>query len=417
MSRPPLRYRLALACLRPLLAAVTLWQAWRARDPRFARQRLGRGFPAAGPRRPLWLHCASVGEVNAARALIAQLRATEALAPVLVSTTTPTGADAVRRLGWDDVRHVYLPLDHPGALRRAFDALRPRALVLVETEIWPNLIHAAAAERGLPLAVVNARLSPRTLEAPSWLRPVYRQALGRLDAVLAKSEADARGFVALGATPARVRTLGNLKFAAAAVEAAAEPRPFDRPFWLAASTHDDEELQLARALHQRPMDAGLLVIAPRHPARSVKIQRQLRELGVAFAVRSLEQPVTAETRVYLADTLGEMQRWLQHAELVFMGGSLVPVGGHNLLEPAAAARPIASGPQLHNFAEEAALLRPSGALAVFEDAAAVVDYAAELRADPARARQLGEAGARALAAQGQVLEDYRRALLTLLEGR
>ncbi len=209
--------------------------------------------------------------------------------------------------------------------------------------------------------------------------------------------------------------LGNLKFAALE-----QPQPtFDdaigRPYWLAASTHDDEELQLCRLISTLPR-SHLLVIAPRHPQRSAKIQQQLAALAVPFAVRSANQPLDEHTQVYLADTLGEMPQWLQNATAVFMGGSLVPVGGHNVLEAASAAAPVVTGPHMSNFKEEVALLRPSGAVVVENDAAAVIARIAELLNAPETAREKGLAGQAAVALQRGVLQRYTEALAPLIAG-
>lgn len=414
MPSPLLRYRLLLTALSPALALLTLWQAWQVRSRRFAQQRLGYAYDITHTAAPLWLHCASVGEVRAALPLIEQLRSDPRFAPVIVSTATPTGADTVKQQGWEDVQHVYLPIDYPSAVRRAYAAIKPRALLLMETEIWPQLINTAARQQ-VPVIIVNGRLSPRTLHAPQWLLPVYQQALSKVSAVLAKSKKDAQGFEQLGAIPDKITALGNLKFAAITSQPKESLNPVDRPFWLAASTHDDEEIQLCTALLARPTRAKqLLVIAPRHPKRSPKIQEQLKALGIPFAVRSQQQPILADTRVYLADTLGEMPLWLQHAQAVFMGGSLIPVGGHNLLEPAAAGVPIISGPSLYNFLEESELLRSVGALRPAETAEEVLQYIDALLADPDTSQRIGAAGRQAVLANADILERYTEALLALI---
>lgn len=413
MQSPPLRYRLLLIVLSPVLLLMVLWQAWQVRSRRFALQRLGFAYGQIQPN-ALWVHCASVGEVQAALPLINRLRGDPQFAPLVVSTATPTGADTVNRQNWPDVDHFYLPVDFPGAVKRAFRRVSPRALLLMETEIWPNLINTAARQ-DIPVLIVNARLSPRTLDAPQWLQPVYRQALSKLSAILAKSTQDVAGFKQLGAPEDTITLLGNLKFAAISANTPALDNPIERPFWLAASTHEDEELQLCSAmLAKSELASTLLVIAPRHPKRSAAIREQLSSLKVNYAVRSKNEPIDQKTQVYLADTLGEMSLWLQHAKAVFMGGSLVPVGGHNLLEPAAAGVPIVSGPQLHNFLEEAELLRPVGALQPCDTAAEAINAISELLADPENSRQLGAAGRLAVRAQADTLERYRDALLPLV---
>ena len=413
MQKSPLSYRLLLSALSPVFASMTLWQAWKNRNKRFALQRLGFAYRTQA-KKPLWIHCASVGEVNAAKPLINRLRSDPRFAPLLVSTATPTGADTLLQQNWPDVQHIFLPLDHSGAVNRAFRAVEPRALLLMETEIWPNLINTASNRR-VPVVIFNGRLSKRTLQPPKWLLPIYRQALSRVTAVLAKSSNDAAGFEQLGAPAKRISTVGNLKFAAVATALDKIDNPITRPFWLAASTHEDEELQLCQALQGAANHHKLLlVIAPRHPKRSAKIQEQLTTLKLSFAVRSKSQPIEEQTEVYLADTLGEMPLWLQYAQVVFMGGSLVPVGGHNLLEPAAAGAAIVSGPHLHNFLEEAALLTPSGALHQVESADEVVTYVESLMSDSDQRTQLGESGRQAVQSNADMLERYTTALLPLV---
>lgn len=411
MPSPPLHYRLLLITAYPLIALMYLCQSWQRREARLLLQRLGFRHPTS-EHSPLWLHCASVGEVRAALPLIDRLRQDPVFAPLWVSTATPTGADALAQQQWHDVQHVYLPIDTTGAVRRAFKAINPRALIIMETELWPELIHTARKKQ-LPVVVINARLSTRTLSAPPWLKKIYRQTLASLSAVLAKSPQDAESFKKLGAIPAAVQTLGNLKFAGLATETTVPEDGIGRPYWLAASTHDDEEFQLCSLLNQLP-DSHLLVIAPRHPRRSAKIQQQLATLPLQLAVRSLDQNIESDTQVYLADTLGEMPRWLQHADAVFMGGSLVPVGGHNVIEAAAVAAPLVTGPHLHNFEQEAALLEPSGALQIAQDAQEVIACMGDLLRDAPAAQARGQSGKEAVQGNQDILPNYLAALGRLI---
>ncbi len=413
MPSPPLRYRVLIVLLMPFIVLLTLWQAWKVRDKRFALHRLGFSYLTTH-RSPLWVHCASVGEMRAALPLINQLRADSRFSPVLVSTATPTGGDVLLQQGWDDIEHVYLPIDSKAAVKRAFKQLKPRAVLLMETEIWPHLINTARRLE-LPVAIINGRLSQRTMRTPEFLMPVYQQALEQVTLVLAKSDIDKQRFEQLGAPKPHVQSLGNLKFAALSTPTAAPANALQRPFWLAASTHHDEEKQLCSAwLTRQPSSTDLLVIAPRHPKRSARIQNQLKDLRLNFAVRSAGDEVNEQTQVYLADTLSEMPLWLHHAKVVFMGGSLVPIGGHNVLEPAAAGVPIVSGPHLHNFLEEAELLIPSGALHQADSAEEAIDYVNTLLANPDHSRVLGVEGFKAVQTNADMLERYIDALLPLV---
>ncbi|MEF8982619.1 3-deoxy-D-manno-octulosonic acid transferase [Thiohalorhabdus sp.] len=398
-------YRQLTRLVLPLAGAHALWRAARDGGGRYLRQRLGRGRPA-GPF-ALWVHCASVGEVQAAAPLVAAL-AERVQGPVLMTTNTPTGAAVAARELPAAVTHAYLPLDAPGPVRRFLDAVQPRCALVLETEIWPNLF-AACGGRGLPLALVNGRLSPRTIRAPAWLRRALSRALDAVSLCLARSEADAGRFRELGLAAERVRVAGNLKYARRpAVSGSVEGPGLARPYVLAASTREGEEALVAAAWEAAETDGRLLVVAPRHPERRDAIRRDLGERQVA--VRSRGDEVTAATEVYLADTLGELAGFMAHADLVFMGGSLVPRGGHNLLEPAALGCAIVTGPHTDNFAEEAAALAAAGGLVEVADADGLAGALTGLLADPDRRRALGEAARAAVAERAEVLDHYLEVL-------
>ncbi len=412
MNAVPWRYQLLIYFLSPILVVLTLWKAWQHRNKRFAVQRLGYGYQRQYSK-PLWIHCASVGEVTAALPLIRRLKQDSPHTTILVTTTTPTGADTVQRQHIDAVQHAFLPLDTIAAVKRFYAAHSPSALILMETELWPNLINVADQQQ-LPVVIVNGRLSRKTLSTPDWFKVVYRQALSKITSILAKSDQDAYGFEQLGADKDKVSVVGNIKFASIPANNGDYPCDISRSFWLAASTHEDEELQLCTAMIKTNQLDKLLVIAPRHPERSAKIQQALVALEISLAVRSQNQEVTSDTQVYLADKLGEMNMWLSHAEVVFMGGSLVPVGGHNLLEPAAAACPIVSGPHLGNFQEEADILIAVGALQQADTADEVIGKVAELLCMPQLRLQQGEAGRKAILHKADVLQRYIDALRQLI---
>lgn len=404
------RYRALIVALGPLLAGHALWLSLRVREPRMARQKFGCSLPPRDDR-PLWLHMSSVGEVNAARPLIEALRRRHPELPILVTTFTPTGAaTAAERLG-SGIEHVYLPLDFRFAVMRFLRAIRPRAALIVETEIWPRLFDACAAA-GIPLLIVNGRLSARTLDRPPWMRAILGNALANVDRILARSQTDADGFAALGADPARIAVPGNLKFARAAGDTTPpEPIALPRPYVLAASTHDDEEWQIARAWLASPLRAThLLVIVPRHPRRKAAILAQLRPLGAVLAVRSDGDVVGAGTELYLADTFGELPRFITGAELVFVGGSLVPRGGQNVIEVAHHGKAALFGPHMQNFADERDLLVDHDAAIAVADVGALMREISRLLADRERLRAIGERARRLVEAKGEVAERYLEAI-------
>lgn len=395
MTRPPANYRLFSAALAPALLGHACRRALRDGGRAYLRGRLG--FVEAGPdAAPVWLHCASVGEVVTALPLLRALR-DAGIGPLAVSTNTPTGFRTATRRVPDGIRVLYLPLDRPRPVRRFLDRLRPRAALILETELWPWL-YAELHRRAVPLVLVNARLSTRTLDAPGWWRGVAAWCLQHAQAVLARSDGDAEAFVRLGAPPDRVRTLGDLKLAAP--DEIPEAIALPRPFVLAASTHDDEEHRLAAAWRDRGPSGHLLVIAPRHPERGESIARVLEADGHRVARRGLDEPVTDETTVYLADTLGELTALMAGSELVIMGGSMIPHGGQNVLEPARAGRAIVTGPHMENFREATSALLDAGALRQCADVDAIMATVVDLLGDPSARQAMGESG-RALLERGR----------------
>ncbi|MEA3412050.1 MAG: 3-deoxy-D-manno-octulosonic acid transferase [Pseudomonadota bacterium] len=403
-----LAYRLATWLALPALITWVALQARKAGGRRFLRQRLGWSYPSLEG--TLWFHCASVGEVQTACPLVRRVIETCPARPVVITTNTATGAQIVERTFGDSVTHAWLPLDYPSAVDRLLGAIRPVSLLICETEIWPNL-YDRCASGGIPVALFNARLSKRTLEAPGFVRTLYRGALSRVFAILARSEDDARGFVALGARPERVRVLGNLKYSACdAPESPAQTDPVGRPYWLAASTHDDEEIRLDRIWQRIAMPCLLPVIAPRHPDRGAAIHEALTRAGRRVARRSAGDAVGQTTDVYLADTLGELPRLMRHACFVFMGGSLIPYGGHNVLEPARLGKAIVTGPHTSDFREEIELLSKNDALIQVEDDAGLERVMMELIHDDTRREALGRRALEITRAEDRIAEDYLHAL-------
>jgi len=403
-------YRLALLLLTPYALYYTLRRSFRDGGWRYLRQRLGVGLPT-NLDNPLWAHCASVGEVHAAAPLLNALHARYPALPMLVTTNTPTGAQAARRRLPDSVSHCYLPIDWACAARAFARRVRPRVAIVLETELWPQLF-AHIADSGVPIAIVNARLSRRSLDAPRWLRSVQRTALQHVTAVLARNDEDAQSFEILGARPGTVQTIGNLKFAATQVDAAQPQRIVERPYWLAASTHSPEEKLCARVQLANPQ-LPLLVIAPRYPDRGNALATALTKQGARVAVRSRNDSVSAATQVYIADTLGELDTLLAHAQLTFMGGSIAPRGGQNLLEAARHGCPVIVGPHMHNFADETRRLLEAGALLQLDDSDALQDAIVALSADTQRRTELRAALLQAMHSETHVLERYLERLQQL----
>ncbi len=393
-------YSAALYLLVPITVYHLIWRGFRQPayfqrwNERYARYR------TASYGRTLWLHAVSVGEVNAAVPLVNALKRGRPDLRVLVTTITPTGSERVRALwGQDEVEHVYLPYDLPGAVGRFLDHYRPHAGLIMETELWPNLLFGCR-DRRIPTLILNARLSERSLRGYRVLAPLVGRALRTVRTVAAQSLADGVRFVRLGARPEQVVETGNLKFDVAVpetLETFASQFRADcgaRPVWIAASTHEDEEaaiIGIHRHLRARFPDL-LLLWAPRHPERFRLVADHARSAGWSVAMRSRGRWPRAEDAVFVIDTLGELMNFYACADVAFVGGSLQPVGGHNLLEPAAAGTAIVTGPHLHNFAEISRRLDDAGALRICADAGAVEAEIARLLDEPQVRETMAEAG-------------------------
>lgn len=414
-----------------LLSPLIWWLVWREQalaHPR--RQRLGLIEPTPAGERLLWLHCASVGEVQAARPLIDALLERYPGHSLTVTTMTATGAQRVQALvderrdreSTPRLRHVFLPLDFAGAAGRFVSRLDPELAIFFETELWPNLFHACG-RRGVPVAVVNARLSERAFRGYRRLRPLMRGALGHVDWLAAKSPADARRFQDLGMATQRSEVVGSLKFDLAPApgtrHVSERLRTYfgERPVWVAGSTHtgEDEQLLDAHARLRLGHTDALLILVPRHPRRFDAVAVLCAERGLATARRSRDELPSVDTVVYLGDTMGELPILYAAGDLAFVGGSLVAVGGHNLLEPAALGIPVLSGPYLANFADVAEVLRDSRALVEVSDEISLATTLATLFDDSDERRRLAEAGREVVAANRGALERLMSGLERLLE--
>ncbi|WP_422103332.1 lipid IV(A) 3-deoxy-D-manno-octulosonic acid transferase [Vreelandella sp.] len=405
-----LAYSAALYGLAPLIG----WRIWREQVPTYSRlQRLGLRLEPLPPAPRMWLHCASVGEIRAARPLIEGLLARFPHHSLLLTTMTATGAQQAQALiaeqGATDqsrLAHRFLPLDFPGAAKRFVARVKPELALLFETELWPNLLHACHRQ-AVPVAVVNGRLSPRAFARYQRLRPLMHSALANVTWLAAKSSEDAERFQALGCAADATTVVGSLKFEQALPEKALEESERllhawgPRPVWVAGSTRDGEEALLLSAHRQllTRFPEALLVLVPRHPQRFDEVAEFCEGEGWSISRRSLQQPVTASTQVYLGDTLGELSALYGAGSVAYVGGSLVPLGGHNVLEPAVLGKPVLCGPSLENFSDVAEPLLAAKALTVVATPDDLANALADAFTHPARAQQAGEAGKAVIQAQ------------------
>lgn len=392
-------YTVLLYLFAPVALAVTALRG--LRDPAYRDrlpERLGfTNIRFAGS--PIWVHAVSVGEVQAAAVLIRALRTRHPAHALLVTTATPTGAQRVRVLFGDSVRHCYLPYDLPGAVDRFLSRTQPRIAIVMETEIWPNLFRECGT-RDIPILLASARLSEKSANRYRRLAGLLKRALTRVT-IAAQSPLDADRFRSIGADAARVHVSGNVKFdlevpgevrrSGESLRASQFP---DRAVWVAGSTHEGEENivldahERVRAVHK----SALLVLAPRHPSRFEQVRTWLKARGASYASRSRNETVTADTSVLLVDTLGELLVFYAAADVAFVGGSLAPIGGHNLVEPAALARPVIVGPHNFNAPDIAQLFRSDGAALEVASAEALAAAILDLLANPARRAEIGEKG-------------------------
>lgn len=405
-----------------LLVPVVVWLAWRGRLPwRRLREYLGGGEAVAG--RPLWLHAASVGEVNAIVPLLRALRRDWPQLPLLVTTSSVTGGARLAALAIDGLHHRFMPLDQALLIRRFLRCHQPRLVLLTEMELWPEWLQQLGAQ-AIPVWLLNGRMSRRSARGYRRISGLLRPALAQLSGALMQSRAAARRLALLGA-PAP-QTVGNLKFDLAVDEAiaplAVELRQQwgERPVWLAASTHEDEELRLL-AVHRQLLarwPSLLLVLLPRHPQRFERVAGLCHDSGLALARRSHShsQPVTAATAVYLADTMGEALLLMAAADLVVMGGTFIDHGGQNPLEPAALGKPVLLGPSSYNFAEAVSLLLAAGGARQLDSMAALPQVLNELLADAHQRQQMGQQALAVMAANRGALARTLRALAPVLAG-
>ena len=420
-------YRLLAWCaLGPLFAY--LW--WRGRkDPDYRlrwRERLGFTDGMTAYRHGIVLHCASVGEVIAARPLVELLLAEPHWGPLVVTCSTPTGSRQLRKDFGDRVGHVYFPIDLAGATRRFLACLQPRLVVLMERELWPEFLHQAQIQ-GVPVALVNARLSERSAASYLRWRSLMAPALASLRSVCAEDAATARRLLALGVPEHRLQITGNIKsdvqagpalrHAIADLRTALGPRPV----LTAGSTHagEDEALIAAFVQHLAHRPDTLLILVPRHPERFDLVASLLSTSGLRFARVSLGQAVHTDTQVLLGDSMGELMRWYGVADACFIGGSLVPRQGHNPLEALCLDKPLLTGPHTDNFATIFQMLEDADALARVADAGEVFTHFLTWLQDPAslqervaRGRRLtlsltGALG-RTLSALRPLVQDYAR---------
>lgn len=368
--------------LLPLLL-MRMW--WRGRRAPLYRERwaerLGFYPSTALPKEQggcVWVHAVSVGEALAAVPMVEQLLSRYPETQIVMTTTTPTGSERVRAVFGHRVLHVYAPWELPGAVRRFFNAFQPSLVLLLETELWPNIV-ATAATRKVPVMLINGRLSERSQRGYARFPALVTPMLQAMHCLAVQTQADATRFQELGAAENSIAVTGSVKFDIDPNESLRQGAALwrqqlgARPVWIAASTHagEDEPVLVAHKQLKMHFPDALLILVPRHPERFAEVGQLASAHGFTVLKRSATKQVDAACDVYLGDTMGELMQMFGFADVAFVGGSLVDVGGHNLLEPSAWGLPVLTGPHLHNFTLIAQLLEQAGAMTIVADADAL----------------------------------------------
>lgn len=388
-------YNLLIHLFSPILLAILYWP--KKGKPGFGKrwpEHLGL-VPRSSQQNPLWLHAVSVGEIIAATPLIKAIKAEHPKLPILITTTTRTGADLAEKLG-DLIVHRYAPLDFPWAVALFLRRMQPRALLIMETELWPNWLHACA-KRQLPVMVLNARLSARSASRYKRFHAIFRLLSNNISHIACQYPADAQRFAELGVSKEKLSVTGSIKFDIDyGIEVQQQGQQLrmqlgiERPVWIAASTHEGEDEQILAA-HKRlltKLPNALLILVPRHPQRFAQVAELVKQQSLTL-VRRTQSRLVIDSQVYLGDTMGELPIMLAAADITFVGGSLIPRGGHNLLEPAALAKPVLTGPSIFNFTDIYQRLLEQDALIKVSDATVLADTLITLFTDKPRRQQLG----------------------------
>lgn len=386
--------------LTPFILVRLIWRSIKAPAYRYRWRERFALYNKKFAQNVIWFHAVSVGEAEALFPLVKQIRRQHPDAKLLITTTTPTGSDRVKAVMQESVEHVYLPYDMPDAVSRFMRCFRPRMAVIMETEIWPNLF-AYCGENKVPLYVINARLSEKSAKGYQRIPTLIASALAHVKLIAAQTQDDANRFIAIGAKAEIVRTLGNIKFD---VEVSREiigqglqlkDGLFGGRFvWLIASTHKDEErvfLDIYKEIKHKIPEL-LLIIVPRHPERFEEVKKLCEQHQLAVVMRTSNEVCDWHSDVYLADTMGELKMLYAASDVAFVGGSMVQVGGHNILEASAVGTPVLFGPYMANFKEITEGVLRQGAAIQCRDKNEIIGAVITLHSNSAYSQSLAEKG-------------------------
>ncbi len=363
----------------------------------------------------IWLHAVSVGEVQAAKPLITRLQKQYPEHTLVVTTMTPTGAERVADIK-GNIQHRYVPYDTPGCIKRFLNRIQPSMLIIMETEIWPNMLHYCH-QRKIPSLLVNARMSERSARGYARFSALTRSTLNKFSSIAAQGKIDAERLIKLGSDPAKTHITGSLKFdltPPADLEVRARTLRsqwgVNRKVWIAASTHKGEDEQLLDAFEtlQQHLPETLLILVPRHPERFDEVAKLCQARGFTLVRRSEQHNCQSETTIFLGDSMGEVMLFFAASDIAFVGGSLVAAGGHNLLEPALLGIPVLTGPHMFNFAEIHRLLLQAKASLEVENSRHLAKELRQLFNDPSLSHTMGEQGKRLVAQNRGALDNVMK---------
>jgi len=373
----------------------------------------------------IWLHAVSVGEVIASVPLIKKLQKQYPHFPITITTMTPTGADRVRAAYEDTVKHVYVPYDIPFAMKRFLNTVKPSLVLIMETELWPNLLYYCY-QRGCPTVLMNARLSEKSARGYGRIASLTGYMLRRIALIAAQTKEEAARFLALGADPSQLVVTGSVKFdiqipASIHEKAQVFRQRFgnERLIWVAASTHEGEEEKVLTvfAKLRKQFPRLLLILVPRHPERFPKVTQLCKKQGFSVLLRSTEEKCKAETDIVIGDSMGELCAYYGASDVAFVGGSFIPVGGHNLLEPAALAVPAVTGPYVFNFEEITRLLVSAGGAVKVETLDELENTLEKWLLDASERNRVGEKALHVVQQNGGALEAHLQCIQELLATR
>jgi len=406
------RYQILILILTPFIVTYTFSRAVKFKNSRYLFQRFCFiKFAKYKDEKPIWFHAASVGEVIAIIPLIKRISKTFPKTPIIITSNTTTSAEIIKTqlCNEQQVQHYYMPIDWEWAVKKIITCLQPRCIFIVETEIWPNLFNISYT-RNIPIIILNARLSHRTTTAKPWLLHIYKIILKNVTVILTRSKQDYYSYLKLGAQKSKLKFIGNIKLASS-TNNTAKSISLSRPYVVAASTHEDEEKLLTsiwmELIKNKIVTTEFLVIVPRHPERALAISQQLKKLNANVSIRNNNEEITDLTNVYIANTVGELKQFMANANFVFMGGSLIPHGGQNIIEPAQLSKAIIFGQYMFNFKDECKLLLDNNAAIQVNNRAELYESFKQLLMNPDKVTQLSESAAKIILKQGNtILEHY-----------